>query len=120
MMMKTKDLRTKVTAKYQRHIGQRPAFVTVPPSYGRESTREPITTRTTDEEPEVEGRRPRLIEGGDPEVKATEGNDGEDDDGRRQRVEVTREETTTETTRGEEREPRGLTQAETSDDTPLP
>jgi hypothetical protein len=53
-------------------------------------------------------------------MKATERNDGEDDDGRRQRVEVIREETTTETTRGEEKEPRGLTQAETSDDTPLP
>jgi hypothetical protein len=52
-------------------------------------------------------------------MKATERNDGEDDDRRRQRVEVTREEKT-ETTRGEEREPRGLTQAETSDDTPLP
>jgi hypothetical protein len=60
-------------------------------------------------------------------MKATERNDGEDaedegedNDGRRQRVEVIREETTTETTREEEKEPRGLTQAETSDDTPLP
>ena len=52
-------------------------------------------------------------------MKATEGNDGEDDDRRRQR-EARQEETTTETTRGEEGEPRGLTRAETSDDTPLP
>jgi hypothetical protein len=47
-------------------------------------------------------------------VKKEETTTGEDG------VEVTREETTTETTRGEERELRGLTQAETSDDTPLP
>ena len=52
--MKTKDLRTKVTAEIPPRRAN-PAFVTVPPSYGRESTREPTTTRTTDEEPKVEG-----------------------------------------------------------------
>ena len=50
--MKTKDLRTKVTAEIPPRRAN-PAFVTVPPSYGRESTREPTTTRTTDEEPEM-------------------------------------------------------------------
>jgi hypothetical protein len=44
VVMKTKDLRTRVTAKIP-HVGLRPAFVTVPPSYGRESTREPNKRR---------------------------------------------------------------------------
>ena len=70
-------LRTKVIAKIP-HVGLRPPFVTVPPSYDRESTREP-NAKTTNEEPKVEGRRPRLRWRSGAEG---EGNNGKDDDGR--------------------------------------